>query len=140
MVTTTSDAAARSLARRHSVLIVDQSPENREVLRTMLERRGLEILEADLASEGLRLARSHHPEVVVLDADAADERTAESPAEVGDAFDALARSDDARLVVLGRLPGRRGLRADSQSVAKPYHFGALIDMIESLVARTPANA
>lgn len=139
MVTTTSDAATRSLARRHSVLIVDQSSENREVLRTVLERRGLEIFEADAASEGLRLAQSHHPEVVVLDADAACDERALLSEQGRDAFDELAGTDDARLVVLGRLRGGRATRPDSRSLPKPFHFGALIDMIESLFSEARAE-
>ena len=35
-----------------SVLIVDASPDNREVLRTVLARRGLTIFEADAAEAG----------------------------------------------------------------------------------------
>ena len=39
-----------------SVLVVDPSAENREVLRTVLHQRGLRIFEADEATSGLALA------------------------------------------------------------------------------------
>jgi CheY-like chemotaxis protein len=46
----------RTLVANRRVLIVNGSKDSREVLKTALERRGLEILEADAATEGLALA------------------------------------------------------------------------------------
>ena len=40
-----------------SVLIVDRSAESREVLRTLLERRGIRTLETNEAREGLQILR-----------------------------------------------------------------------------------
>ena len=48
-----------------TVLIVDPSADNREVLRTALARRGLTIFEAEAADRGLELAREHRPDVIV---------------------------------------------------------------------------
>ena len=45
---------------QRSVLIVDQSEENREVLRTVLERHGVRIITASRTKEGADLARRHH--------------------------------------------------------------------------------
>ena len=61
----TSEAAAP----RARVLIVDESAECREVLRTALERRGVSTCEASEARQGLTLMRQQCPEVVVLDLD-----------------------------------------------------------------------
>ena len=52
---------------QRSVLIVDRSEETREVLQTVLERRGVRTLAAGRAEMGLELARRHHPDLVVLD-------------------------------------------------------------------------
>ncbi|MGA7701688.1 MAG: response regulator, partial [Thermoguttaceae bacterium] len=75
---------------QRSVLIVDRSEETREVLQTVLERRGVRILAAGRAEKGLELARRHHPDLVVLDLEM-DDMPAEqfrsagvSPADCGD--------------------------------------------------------
>ena len=56
-----------ALNRQRSVLIVDRSEETREVLQTVLERRGERTLAASRAVKGLELARRHRPDLVVLD-------------------------------------------------------------------------
>ncbi|HEX8347077.1 MAG TPA: PAS domain S-box protein [Actinoplanes sp.] len=50
-----------------TVLVVDDDPANRELLRTVLGCHGHEVLEAAEAAQGLRLARGQHPDVVVTD-------------------------------------------------------------------------
>ncbi len=57
---------------RPSVLIVDRSKDSREVLRTVLEKRGVRTWEAAEARRGVELARQHHPQVIVLDLEAGD--------------------------------------------------------------------
>src|SRR5438445_11766493 len=85
-----------------SVLIVDASADNREVLRTVLIRRGMKIFEAEAADQGLALAREHHPDVVVLDLEA--ERA--DAAAIRDQFSQQAGSRENSVIILGRL--RRG--------------------------------
>ncbi len=113
------------------VLLVDQSDDSRDVLRTMLERRGVEIFEAPSAQAGLELARRHRPDVVVLDleAQAADGR------EVASRPDHELETQAAEIVILGNL--RRGDTGSSRHVVrKPYHYGPLIQMIEQLVSQS----
>jgi CheY-like chemotaxis protein len=113
-----------------SVLIVDASEDNREVLRTVLARRGLEILEADAAEAGLEMAREHHPDVIVLDLEASrvDAET------IREQFTAEATSQHSRLIVLGKV--RRGPTfAGGHVISKPYHFAPLIHTIEQLAAK-----
>jgi DNA-binding response OmpR family regulator len=113
---------------------VDQSEDSREVLRTALERRGLQIFEASQPQRGLELARQHHPSVIVLDLEV----------EIGDGdhlcgqFAQESRTDHSSLVVLGSARLRRdadvdGAAAGRQFVSKPYHYGPLIRKIEELV-------
>ena len=113
-----------------SVLIVDSSPENREVLRTALSRRGLTIFEAEAAPQGLRLAREHHPSVIVLDLE-------DEPADtqvMQDQFIAEADHDQSHLIILGKF--RRGPAWEGGHViAKPYHFAPLVHTIEKLAAK-----
>ena len=118
-----------------SVLIVDASPDNREVLRTVLERRGLKIFEADEPERGLALAREHHPSVIVLDM----ELPAASASDVEDQYGAEAAEQHASLVIVGKAC-RSHLRlhddgAATEIVAKPYHFAPLVHTIELLAAK-----
>lgn len=114
-------SAPRSALRRR-VLIVDRSEESREVLRTVLERRGLDIFEATEARQGLELARKHRPEVVVL-----DEESESANDELRGEYDAASGS----LVVIGSVRRPEG-DARHRYVAKPYHFGPLIQAIEQM--------
>ncbi|MEQ8788466.1 MAG: hypothetical protein RIC55_19305 [Pirellulaceae bacterium] len=110
-----------------SVLIVDCSEESREVLRTVLGKRGLQILEATEARQGLELARRHHPGVIVLDleTESADDET------VRDQYDVQSTRAGTSLVVLGRSV--RSAPARGAIVPKPYHFAPLIRKIEELL-------
>ena len=50
-----------------TVLLVDDTADTRRVLRRMLERDGLSVLEADRGTEGIRLAMTHRIRLIVLD-------------------------------------------------------------------------
>ena len=116
-----------------SVLIVEQSDESRDVLRTALERRGVTILEAAEARAGLDLLRQHHPNVAVLDleADWADDEAIRA------GYDG---QQDSSLVVLGTARRPNACLPDDRVVRKPYHFAPLIRTIEGLLAQAdPAS-
>jgi CheY-like chemotaxis protein len=120
-----------------SVLIVDESAETREVLRTALAKRGTKIWEASRVGEGLELARRHHPSVIVLDLEIADE----APDMIRARFRA-AETTQTPIVLLGSA--RRGTQdfPTGQFVSKPYHYGPLIRKIEYLLdeaRRSPAE-
>lgn len=119
-----------------SVLIVDSSADNREVLRTVLARRGMQILEADAADTGLKLAHKHHPDVVVLDLEA---EQADASA-IREQFVEEARGRQKNVIVLGKI--RRGTAFPDDAVftgghviSKPYHFAPLIHTIERLASK-----
>ena len=113
-----------------SVLIVDPSADNREVLRTVLARQGLTIFEAAAADAGAELAREHHPDVIVLDADAEQGSTE----EIRQQFAAEAGQHASRLIILGKVR-RSPAFAGGHIIAKPYHFAPLIHTIERLAAK-----
>jgi CheY-like chemotaxis protein len=116
------------LDQRKRVLIVDQSADSRSVLRMALERRGVQILEAPGARQGLEIVREHHPEVVVLDLESgAAEETA-----MRAAYESELTGRRAELVILGNLR-RCEVTADQHLVRKPYHYGPLIRKIEQLI-------
>jgi len=49
------------------VLIVDDSPTETFTLKTMLEAKGFEVLEAENGADGVALAREELPDVVLMD-------------------------------------------------------------------------
>lgn len=122
---------AASTSPHPSVLLVQASAETREVLRTVLELRGLRIFEAAAASEGVSLARLHHPNIIVLDDEIAMTDENDSPLN----FNAES-ARDAAFIILGKA--RRSHLPPGQVVAKPYHFAPLVHTIEQLAAAKAA--
>jgi len=125
-----------ALASPPSVLIVDQSEETREVLKTALERRGMRILVASRARQGLELARFHRPDLIVLDL----ESQGPSPEDTYARFEQEVSERPTHLILLGscRLPDRS---LGPEFVRKPYHYGPLVRRIEELLgAVEPALA
>lgn len=121
-----------------SVLIVDQSPETREVLQTALERRGVRTLATGRAEKGLELARRHQPDLVVLDLEVDDLPT--------DGFSLTTPREtsghqEPRFVLLGSLRRQGNCIPGGEFVAKPYHYGLLLRRIEELLdnAREPVS-
>jgi CheY-like chemotaxis protein len=108
------------------VLLVDESPDARQVLRTVLERRGLEIYEADGAGSGSNLIRQHQPHLVVMDVES------QSPEDC-DACRAATREAHSSLVVLGVFPRHQLGDGEESRVSKPYHFAPLVRTIERLL-------
>jgi CheY-like chemotaxis protein len=49
------------------VLIIDDDPTARDLVRRTLDKEGLTVLTAPNGEEGLRLAAEHHPDVITLD-------------------------------------------------------------------------
>ena len=114
------------------VLIVDQSEDSREVLRTALQRRGVRTYEAAGARQGVELAHQHHPQVIVLDVDAED---ADEDA-VRNQYGAESRDHDAYLLVIGRSVGYEQTVPRDCIVPKPYHYAPLVRTIERLLGST----
>ena len=102
------------------ILIVDESAESREVLRTLLERHGATTIEAQ------------RPEQAVQRDVFCDRRQERGAAT--DELRAAASRFDTPVVILGTLSHIRSLNLEGQFVAKPYHYGPLIRKIEDLLA------
>lgn len=117
-----------------SVLIVDESDECREVLRTALQRRGYTIHEAQAPDSGLKLAEELSPDVVVLDADGSNS----SESNLRD-FDFCTAARDRHLVVLGKVSRVEPPSERCHTVSKPYHYAPLILKIESLLQQTQSS-
>src|ERR1700676_2391032 len=107
----------RGLAARSTVLIVDRSAESREVLRTALELRGVQIFEAARADDGLALARQHRPDMIVLDLDA----PAPEPDPLGDELAVAGSDKEIPILLLGtarRRPADAGNPATSPTTGR----------------------
>lgn len=51
----------------HSILVVDDEPMARNLLRLMLVREGFDVLEAVDGNDALKVLGQHHPDLIVLD-------------------------------------------------------------------------
>ena len=124
-------------ASRRTVLIVDQSDDSRQVLRTVLERRGVEIYDTGHAGHGLQLARRHRPGVIVLDLEA----VSAAGLSVHEGFAAESKTSQTPMVLLGSVRRAEPDLPSGSFVPKPYHYGPLIRKIESLLDSpgTPQN-
>lgn len=120
-----------NLISNPSVLIVDEQEETRQVLRTVLERRGMQILEASRADRGLELARHHHPDLIVMDVEL---QTASTP-DVSAGFAAETAEHDTPVILLGSVRHGAARLPSGQVLSKPYHYGLLIRKIEELLAK-----
>jgi DNA-binding response OmpR family regulator len=112
------------------VLIVDESADSREVLCTLLARHGATIIEARRPRQAVELADLHQVDLIVFDADS-------DPNAAGMGVDdvkAAANRNNTPIVILGTVRGPKNLPGSSQFVAKPYHYGQLINKIENLLA------
>lgn len=49
------------------ILIVEDKPTSRELLRTVLEQQGYEVVEAENGEEALAVLREHVPDLVLMD-------------------------------------------------------------------------
>ncbi len=116
------------------MLVVDSLEETREVLRTALERQGVQILAAAEAEQGLALARRRHPDLIVLDLECDQGKTAACG-------DLTALAEETPVVLLGSARRAAGSVPGGHFVSKPYHYAPLIRKIEELLeeARQPAT-
>ena len=111
------------------ILIVDSSAENRDVLRTLLERLGAETIETAQTRHASSLARHVRPHVIVFDAESDDDPSAEAVDDLGRA----ASCSSTPIVVLGTQRRCLSPLATGHFVSKPYHYATLIRRIEVLL-------
>jgi CheY-like chemotaxis protein len=112
------------------VLIVDESPESREILRTLLARRGAATLEATRPDQAAELTELHRPDLILFDADC-DHSSSGAATE---SLKAAANRNDTPIVILGTVRSAQKHPASGQIVSKPYHYGPLIRKIDDLLA------
>jgi DNA-binding response OmpR family regulator len=112
------------------VLIVDESADSREVLSTLLARHGATTIEARRAHQAIELAEHERVDLIVFDAES--DRT-DSGSGIDD-LKAAASRNGTPIVILGTVRSRKKRPPEGQFLAKPYHYGQLINKIENLLA------
>jgi len=60
-------AAPSATEERQAVLIIDDEKDVHYSFRRLLEKEPLEVFSAESGDEGIRLARKHHPDLIVMD-------------------------------------------------------------------------
>ncbi len=131
-----STAGGRWLSPKSRILIVDASTESREILRTLLQRKGAETLEASGARRASQIVRERQPDLILYDAESEKLLSAKAREDAG-ALDDLGRTttrSDIPIVVLGTTKRRASPFPTGQFVSKPYHYAPLIRRIEELLA------
>lgn len=116
------------MERKPSVLIVDAAEETREVLGTVLQRRGMETLWAEATEEALRLAQTRQPDVIILDLQV----EGASADQVCSPLTQTMQETQTPLVVLGSVR-RADKMVRGEFFPKPYHYAPLIRKIEELI-------
>jgi CheY-like chemotaxis protein len=122
------------------VLVIDDEPDVRWLLRLSLEQVGHEVLLAEDGLRGLALAQRQHPDAIVLDL--------MMPVMDGyDVLDALtkdARTADVPVVVITAkaMPAEEGKATDAGArsfIAKPFDPADLVGEVEAILraAGTP---
>jgi len=125
-----------------TVLVVDDEPDARVLLKRVLERRAARVMLAASAREALEMVHRQHPDVIVSDIAMPDldgyeliRLVRSLPAEDGGgtqaiALTAVARSEDRRRAMLAGF---------QVHIAKPVESPELIATVASLTGRAGAN-
>jgi DNA-binding response OmpR family regulator len=111
------------------ILIVDESADSREVLSTLLARHGATTIEARRPKQAIALADQEPVDLIVFDAES-DRSDSGSGA---DDLKAAASRNGTPIVILGTVRNRKKRPEEGQFLAKPYHYGQLINKIENLL-------
>jgi DNA-binding response OmpR family regulator len=125
------------MANRH-ILVVDDDPDIRGLLRELLDRRGFAVTEAKDGQEALRVFFDQRPDLVVLD-------VAMPGLDGWKTLERIRELSDVPVVMLTakatELEKTRGLRAGADDyVTKPFGRQELLARVEALLRRTGARA
>jgi DNA-binding NtrC family response regulator len=121
-----------ALSRQRSVLIVDPAAETREVLQTVLERRGVTTMSATRLRAGLALAQQNRPDLIVLDIESLDAPETHDLTPFGE----LSLASRPKLLMLATFRRQGEPIPDGEFMRKPYEYAALIRKIEELIGES----
>jgi two-component system KDP operon response regulator KdpE len=123
---------------QHAVLVVDDEPQLRQLLRTTLVAQGFRVVEAETARRALVEAASHKPDLVILDLGLPD-------AEGHDVVRAIRQWSSMPIVVLSaRTDEQQKVRAldagADDYVTKPFSVGELLARVRAALRRAASPA
>jgi len=114
------------------ILVIDDDPQIREMIREVLERKDHTVFEADNGNKGLRSARSEPVDIVITDIIMPDKDGLETIAELRSSFPGIkiiAISGGGRRVDSDFLPAAQAFGAD-QVLYKPFRPRDVIETID----------
>ena len=108
------------------VLVMDGQTETQEVLKTVLEPRGMQVECGTPWPSRLTAETEEPPDLVVIDA--------EVQRGSGETWDEVPQ------VIIGqaRIPAAGGLATNRRYLSKPFHYAELVRVIEQLLERRTA--
>ncbi len=117
------------------ILIIDDEPQIRSMLKLMLERDGYEVVEAPDGIEGIRIYRRNPADLIITDL------IMPNKDGIGMIIDLKKEFPDAKIIAMsggglnkpeGYLKGAKKLGAD-EFLTKPLDFTMLKDKIKSMI-------
>ncbi len=118
-----------------TVLIIEDAEEMRDLLGNYMQRLGYEVIEANDGLEGIKLAQSLRPDLIVLDL--------MMPVATGDFTLGFLRSTEALkkipVIVTSAHPNARNIAAQlgaNACLGKPFHMDELRELITQLAPVT----
>jgi len=125
----------------HTVLTIEDQPDIRRLIRMTLEYDGLTVLEASDGEEGLKLARQHLPDVILLDVmmPGMDGLTVNRTLSVD------SRLKHIPVVILSALGRTADIQAGLETgvhayLVKPFSPWELLDVIQKLTGKEAVSA
>jgi signal transduction histidine kinase/CheY-like chemotaxis protein/transcriptional regulator with GAF, ATPase, and Fis domain len=116
-----------------TILVVDDEPEVRSVLRSHLERSGYRVLEAGLALEAIEVAQARRPDLITMDVLLPDLDGLETVRLLRQHADTRAIP----VVVLTGGGGREDDAAEIPSLVKPVDEATLLQVVRAALAGRP---
>jgi len=122
--------------RKHKILIIDDEPEFLEVTRMRLTANGYDVVTAEGGIEGLRLARTSQPDIILLDIMMPDM----DGGDVGQALQADPRLQNIPVVHVTALIGRKEAARRNENapqevfLSKTSTSSEMLAMIASVLA------
>ncbi len=120
-----------------SILIIDDEPQVRLMLRMKLEAHGYEVKDADDGRKGLRLYREDPTDLIITDLIMPEKEGIETISEVKSEFPdvkVIAISGGGRFGPDGYLDIAKGIGAE-RTFSKPIELNELIKAVEELIGR-----
>jgi DNA-binding response OmpR family regulator len=122
---------------RARVLLIEDSADIRDLLRTVVEREGMQVIEAGDGREGLRAFYKHRPDLVILDLGLPELGGLEVLERIRELGDVPVLILTARGSELDKVRGLRGGADDY--LTKPFGRQELVARIEAILRRARAH-